>query len=53
GTVWFGVACGGVLVQQHPELRTECCHFAGDREAVRQATVAHAIDMLLNTLSIP
>jgi len=43
GTVWLGWAWpGGVL--------TECCWFAGDRAAVRAATVQHALRRLLALL---
>ncbi|NDA99829.1 MAG: CinA family protein, partial [Betaproteobacteria bacterium] len=37
GTVWFGFALPGQVV-------TEKCHFEGDRAAVRQATVRHALN---------
>lgn len=44
GTVWFGWATPmGVF--------TERQHFAGDRAAVRQATVAHALAGLLQRLA--
>ena len=43
GTVWFGFAVPGKLV-------TEKCHFAGDRAAVRAATVQHAFARLLELL---
>ncbi|MBP3981799.1 MULTISPECIES: CinA family protein [unclassified Acidovorax] len=39
GTVWFGWCVGG---QTHSEVR----HFAGDRAAVRTATVRHALARL-------
>lgn len=39
GTVWFGWAVDGTV---HTELQ----HFAGDRAAVRSATVAHALQRL-------
>ncbi len=39
GTVWFGWAVDGAV---HTELQ----HFAGDRAAVRSATVAHALQRL-------
>lgn len=43
GTVWFGWATPvGVFTEQQ--------HFAGDRAAVRQATVAHALAGLLQRL---
>ncbi len=43
GTVWFGWCVNGVTA-------TECRHFDGDRAAVRQATVAHALAGLLARL---
>jgi nicotinamide-nucleotide amidase len=43
GTVWFGFALPGQVV-------TEKCHFAGDRAAVRSATVHHAINRLIGLL---
>ena len=46
GTVWFGWATPmGVF--------TERQHFGGDRAAVRQATVAHALAGLLHRLTEP
>ena len=39
GTVWFGWCAGGLT---HSEVR----HFAGDRAAVRQATLRHALQRL-------
>ena len=44
GTVWFGFALPGQVV-------AEKCHFEGDRAAVRQATVHHALSRLLALLS--
>ena len=44
GTVWFGFALPGQVV-------AEKCHFEGDRAAVRQATVQHALSRLLVLLS--
>jgi nicotinamide-nucleotide amidase len=44
GTVWFGFALPGQVV-------AEKCHFEGDRAAVRQATVRHALNRLLALLS--
>ena len=41
GTVWFGWASPA-------GLRSEVRHFAGDRAAVRSATVRHALEGLLN-----
>jgi nicotinamide-nucleotide amidase len=46
GTVWFGWATPGGTV-------TEMKHFDGDRAAVRQATVAHALARLLELLALP
>ena len=43
GTVWF--ACGNA----HQQL-TECCHFEGDRAAVRQASVDFALRLILKYL---
>ena len=46
GTVWFGFAMpAGVL--------TEVCRFEGDRAAVRQATVRHALMRLAELLQNP
>jgi len=46
GTVWFGWAvAGGVL--------SEVQHFAGDRAAVRQATLRHSLRRLLDLLHTP
>ena len=43
GTVWFGFALPGQVV-------TEKWHFAGDRAAVRSATVHHAINRLIGLI---
>jgi len=43
GTVWFGWATPS-------GLHSECQHFAGDRAAVRAATVRHALTRLLHLL---
>ena len=43
GTVWFGWNVEG-------QLHSEVCHFAGDRAAVRVATVGHALQRLLALL---
>ncbi|RYF42714.1 MAG: CinA family protein [Comamonadaceae bacterium] len=40
GTVWFGFQIDGVL-------SSEAMHFAGDRAAVREATVQHALGRLV------
>lgn len=45
GTVWFGFAVPGQVI-------TELRHFAGDRAAVRAATVQHALARLLALLSV-
>lgn len=44
GTVWLGWCVAG-------QTHTECRHFSGDRAAVRQATVDHALAQLVNWLS--
>ena len=44
GTVWFGWATPSGLF-------SECQHFAGDRAAVRAATVQHALTRLLALLT--
>lgn len=44
GTVWFGF---GYASSQGPETEAECRRFEGDREAVRSATLAHALEGLL------
>ena len=44
GTVWFGFAVPGRVI-------TEQRHFAGDRAAVRAATVQHALTRLLELLA--
>ena len=43
GTVWFAWCVGG-------QLSSECRVFDGDRAAVREATVGHALQGLLNRL---
>jgi nicotinamide-nucleotide amidase len=43
GTVWFGFSVNGAL---HSEVR----HFDGDRAAVREATVRHALQRVLALL---
>ncbi|MBA2965678.1 MULTISPECIES: CinA family protein [Ramlibacter] len=43
GTVWFGFSVGG-------RLSSEMVRFDGDRAAVRQATVRHALTRLLALL---
>ncbi|HRK37646.1 MAG TPA: CinA family protein [Burkholderiaceae bacterium] len=44
GTVWLGWHVGG-------HITTECYHFAGDRAAVRAATVSHALSRLVKLVS--
>ena len=44
GTVWFGFATRTSVLT---EVLTERCLFAGDRAAVRQATVQHALQRLI------
>ena len=46
GTVWFGWCVAG---QMHSELQ----HFAGDRAAVRRATLCHALARLAGWLPAP
>ena len=43
GTVWLGWSVGG-------HITTECCLFDGDRAAIRQATVQHALAQLVSLL---
>lgn len=43
GTVWFGFQVDGAL-------SSEVMHFAGDRAAVREATVRHALQRLVQLL---
>jgi len=44
GTVWLGWNI-------HGHVTTQCCHFPGDRAAVRQATVQHALARLAGLLA--
>jgi len=44
GTVWFGFQVDGLLT-------SETRHFPGDRAAVRDATVRHALNRLLELLA--
>ena len=46
GTVWFGWAVNG-------RVTSEVQHFAGDRAAVRQATVGHSLQRLVHLLHTP
>ncbi len=40
GTVWFGLAV------RDGAVTTQCCHWPGDRDAIRAAAVAHALSLL-------
>lgn len=55
GTVWFAWAMPGdsgpTLGAQTAWVKTGCRQFPGDRQAVRQASVAHALSTLLELLS--
>lgn len=55
GTVCFAWALpsdgGPTLGAETAWIKVETCHFQGDRQAVRQATVAHAISQLLLLLN--
>jgi len=44
GTVWFGFSHA---TSNGPETEAESRHFEGDREAVRLATVNHALESLM------
>ena len=54
GMVWFAWAtpsdAGPTLGAETAWLKTELMHFAGDRAAVREATVQHALKTLLDLL---
>jgi nicotinamide-nucleotide amidase len=56
GTVWFAWALpsdsGPTLGAETAWVKTECCRFDGDRQAVREATVSHAIDTLVRWLQL-
>jgi len=47
GTVWFAWA---VRDGSHALTDTSCEHFAGDRELVRELTVAHALQGILERI---
>ena len=55
GTVWLAWALpsetGPTLGAETAWVKTECCHFKGDRAAVREATVAHALATLQHWLN--
>ena len=57
GTVWFGWAtpsdAGPTLGAETAWVKTELMHFEGDRAAVREATVTHALKTLLQLLQQP
>lgn len=44
GTVWFGFAVAG-------QVQAECCHFEGDRAAVRAQAAAHALVGIVQRLA--
>lgn len=54
GTVWFAWAtpsdAGPTLGAETAWVKTELMHFTGDRQAVREATVKHSLQTLLNLL---
>jgi nicotinamide-nucleotide amidase len=54
GTVWFAWALpsdsGPTLGADTAWVKTECVHFNGDRAAVREATLLHAMRTLLHWL---
>lgn len=55
GTVWFAWATpsdtGPTLDAESAWVKTECLHLAGDRAAVREAAVQHALKTLVDLLS--
>ncbi len=55
GTVWFAWALpsdtGPTLGAETAWVKTECRQFPGDRTAVREATVAHALQTLTHWLN--
>ena len=55
GTVWFAWALpsdtGPTLGAETAWVKTECQRFDGDRAAVREATVHHALDTLVRWLN--
>jgi nicotinamide-nucleotide amidase len=57
GTVWFSWAlpsdAGPTLGAETAWVKTEVMHFSGDRAAVREATVQHALHTLLALLQTP
>ena len=54
GTVWFAWAtpsdAGPTLGAETAWVKTDVMHFSGDRAAVREATVQHALKTLLDLL---
>ena len=54
GTVWFAWATpsdtGPTIDAESAWVKTECLHFAGDRAAVRDAAVQHALHTLIDLL---
>ena len=55
GTVWFAWATpsdtGPTLDAESAWVKTECLHLAGDRAAVRETAVQHALQTLVDLLS--
>ena len=54
GTVWFGFAFSGFpgFSNSSDQLVSEVRHFEGDRAAVRAATLQHALQRLVELLSL-
>ncbi len=54
GTVWFAWATphgnGFIAGSDAAFVKTEICHFTGDRMAVRQASLQHALQRLLTLI---
>ncbi|MEY2804585.1 MAG: hypothetical protein RL657_1921 [Pseudomonadota bacterium] len=54
GTVWFGWAApsdsGPTVGSDTAFVKTEICHFTGDRHAVRLASLQHALQGLLTLI---
>jgi nicotinamide-nucleotide amidase len=56
GTVWLAWATpsdsGPTLGADTAFVKVECCHFQGDRAAVRQASMARAVQGLLELMGV-
>lgn len=56
GTVWFAWALpsdkGPALGAETAWLKTEMMHFTGDRQAVREATLMHALQTVVQLLKL-